>query len=89
MELKNNQGVLFKNEKTKDNQPDFRGEIKVDRETYKIALWKKKSKNDNVYLSVQVEPKKEREEPETVGEYLDEHKVNFNAYDNLNDTIPF
>lgn len=90
MELKNNQGILFQNDKEKDTQPDFKGELNVDGNVFQIALWKKKSKNDNVYLSLQVEPKRERKkEPETVGEYLDEHKDNSSAYDNLNDTIPF
>lgn len=86
MELKNNQGILFENKKEKDTQPDFKGELNVDGKVFQIALWKKKSKNNNVYLSVQVEPKK-RAEPKTVGECLDEPKDN--AYDNLNDTIPF
>ena len=92
MELKNNQGILFQNKKEKDSQPDFKGELNVDGNVFQIALWKKKSKNDNVYLSVQVEPKKEiedknwsrvKDKPKTVGEYLDEHK------DNLDDEIPW
>lgn len=82
MELKNNQGILFQNKKEKDTQPDFKGEVNVDGEIYQIALWKRKSKNDNVYLSVQVEPKKEREEPKTVGEVLD-------GKSDLDDQIPW
>lgn len=88
MELKNNQGILFENKKDKDTQPDFKGELNIEGNVFQIALWKRKSKNDNVYLSAMIEPKRERKkEPETVGEYLDEHKDN--AYDNLNDEIPF
>lgn len=84
MELKNNQGILFENKKEKDTQPDFKGELNVDGAVLQIALWKRKSKNNNVYLSVMVEPKREnKKEPETVGEYLDEHK------DNLDDEIPW
>ena len=89
MELKNNQGILFENKKEKDTQPDFKGELNVDGAVLQIALWKRKSKNNNVSFSVRVEPKKERAEPKTVGEHLDEHKDNFTPYDNLNDEIPF
>lgn len=84
MELKNNQGILFQNDKEKDSQPDFKGELNVEGNVFQIALWKRKSKNNNVYLSAMVEPKREhKKEPKTVGEYLDEHK------DNLDDEIPF
>lgn len=88
MELKNNQGILFQNKKEKDSQPDFRGEVNVDGEIYQIALWKKKSKNDNVYLSVRVEPKRESE-VKAYNEPKEEHKENFTTYDDLNDEIPF
>ena len=84
MELKNNQGILFQNDKEKDSQPDFKGELNVEGNVFQIALWKRKSKNNNVYLSAMVEHKREhKKEPKTVGEYLDEHK------DNLDDEIPF
>lgn len=91
MELKNNQGILFQNNKTKDTQPDFKGELNVDGEILQIAIWERKSKNGNSYLSALVEHKKEehKKEPEKVGDYLDQHKDNFTPYDNLNDDIPF
>lgn len=83
MELKNNQGILFQNKKEKDSQPDFRGELNVEGTVFQIALWKKKSKNDNAYLSVQVEPKKERAEPKTIGDVLEQTKST------LDDEIPW
>ena len=80
MELKNNQGILFKNEKSKDSQPDFTGEVNVEGKVMRIALWKKVSAKGATYLSVTVDGKERKEapkkEPETVGDYL-------------NDTIPF
>ena len=82
MELKNNQGILFQNKKEKDTQADFKGELNVDGNVFQIALWKKKSKNNNVYLSLQVEPKRERAEPKTVGEFLDRKS-------DLDDEIPW
>ena len=77
MDLKNNQGVLFKNEKTKDTHPDFTGELNVDGKTMRIALWKKTSSKGTVYLSVQVsgseeKHKEENKEPQTVGDILDD-----------------
>lgn len=92
MELKNNQGILFQNDKEKDTQPDYKGELNVEGNVLQIALWKRISKNGKEYLSAQVETKKKQEDknwsrvndkPKTVGEYLDEHK------DNLDDEIPF
>lgn len=81
MELKTNQGVLFKNEKTKETQPDYNGEINVDGKTMRIALWRKQSSKGTVYLSIQVsEPREEhkeheteqKREPQTVGDVLDD-----------------
>lgn len=80
MELKTNQGVLFKNEKTKDTQPDYNGEINVEGKTMRIALWRKQSSKGTVYLSVQVSEPRDREEqreepkkePQTVGDILDD-----------------
>lgn len=54
MELKNNQGIAFANQKTKDSQPDFKGELNIEGKVWQIALWKKTSKNNNSYLSLQV-----------------------------------
>ena len=62
MELKNNQGVLFKNEKTKDTQPDYNGEINVEGKTMRIAIWRKQSSKGTVYLSVQVSEPRGKEE---------------------------
>lgn len=76
MELKNNQGILFKNEKTKDTQPDYNGEINVEGKTMRIALWRKQSSKGTVYLSVQVSEPRDKEEPkkepQTVGDVLDD-----------------
>ena len=62
MELKNNQGVLFKNEKTKDTQHDYNGEINVEGKTMRIAIWRKQSSKGTVYLSVQVSEPRGKEE---------------------------
>lgn len=84
MELKNNQGILFKNEKTKEGQPDFTGELNVEGRVLRLALWKKQSAKGNIYLSVQVsEPRTEpKKEPKTVGEFLDRKS-------DLDDEIPW
>lgn len=51
MELKNNQGIIFINDKTKDNQPDYRGEINVGGTHFRIALWKNKGKTGRHYFT--------------------------------------
>lgn len=81
MELKNNQGVLFKNEKAKDTHPDFTGELNVEGKTYRIALWKKTSSKGTVYLSVQVNGSEEKPQKETKKEVSNEPFVE--------DTIPW
>lgn len=82
MELKNNRGILFKNEKTKEGQPDFTGELNVEGKVLRLALWKKQSAKGSTYLSVQVSEPKQKEEPKTVGEFLDRKS-------DLDDEIPW
>lgn len=82
MELKNNQGILFENKKTKDSQPDYTGEVNIDGNVMRIALWKKQSAKGNTYLSVQISQEKPKEEkPQEVKQE--------NVYNDLNDAIPF
>jgi len=40
-----NRGAIFKNEKTKDSQPDYRGKINVDGADKDISLWLNTSKD--------------------------------------------
>lgn len=57
MDLNTNTGVIFKNEnKTKETQPDYRGEIDVNGERKSIALWVKTPKSDKGrhYFSVSI-----------------------------------
>ena len=44
-ELKDGQGSLFKNNKTKDTQPDYTGEIKIEGKVYRLSAWIKEGKN--------------------------------------------
>lgn len=85
MDLKNNTGMLFKNDRKSDKHPAYKGEINVEGKHYSIALWDRQSSKGTTYLSVAIqeyrdvknEPKEEtREEPK-------------NSYDNLDDEIPF
>lgn len=55
MELKNNTGTAFTNRKTKDTQPDFKGELNVEGKVWQVAVWSRVSKNGNKYLSMKVE----------------------------------
>ena len=45
-------GVLFPNEKQNERQPDFRGNCLINGTKYKIAGWKKTSKNNLPYMSI-------------------------------------
>lgn len=44
-ELKDGQGSLFKNNKTKDTQPDYTGEVKINNKVYRLSAWIKEGKN--------------------------------------------
>ena len=50
-EIKNNSGSLFKNNKTKDTQPDYRGTVKVNDKEMEISLWFKESAKGTKYFS--------------------------------------
>ena len=51
METKNNSGAIFKNNKTKESQPDYRGKVKVNDKEMEISLWVKESANGVKYFS--------------------------------------
>lgn len=50
-ESKNNSGAIFKNNKTKDTQPDYRGKVKVNDKEMEISLWFKESQSGTKYFS--------------------------------------
>lgn len=50
-----NRGALFKNEKTKDSQPDYTGKIDFEGTEYRITSWIKTSKNGKPFMSLSVE----------------------------------
>lgn len=46
-------GALFKNQrKSKDSQPDYRGQATIDGADYWLAAWIKKSKKGDTYMSL-------------------------------------
>lgn len=51
METKNNSGAIFKNNKTKETQPDYRGKVNVNGKDMEISLWVKESKTGTKYFS--------------------------------------
>ena len=55
MEQKNNSGAIFKNEnKTAENQPDYRGKMTVDGTQWEISLWVRESAAGNKYFSAAI-----------------------------------
>lgn len=78
MELKQNNGVLFKNgfQKT-DKSPDYTGELDVNGVRYKIAAWNNLSKSGAGYMSLKLTLK---------GEEPDENKKSVDKPDDA-DTI--
>ena len=52
METKELPGVLFQNQKTNEKHPDYRGNCLIGGVQYRIAGWKRTSKNNMPYLSI-------------------------------------
>ena len=50
-ESKNNAGAIFKNNKTKETQPDYRGKVKVNNIEMEVSLWIKESQSGTKYFS--------------------------------------
>jgi uncharacterized protein (DUF736 family) len=50
-EIKNNSGSLFKNNKTSETQPDYRGKVKVNNVEMDVSLWVKESAKGTKYFS--------------------------------------
>jgi len=51
MQTKNNSGAIFKNNKTKETQPDYKGTVKVNDKEMEISLWFKESAKGVKYFS--------------------------------------
>ena len=84
METKNNSGAIFKNNKTKETQPDYRGKVKVNNVEMEISLWFKESQKGTKYFSASFqEPFKKENETKT---YSNETKYTPKIED---DGLPF
>ena len=51
IELKENQGVMFQNEKTNEKQPDFGGKVNIGGKDLHVSGWDNKEKGLNFTLS--------------------------------------
>lgn len=61
-ELKDGQGTIFKNNKTSDNQPDYRGVIKTPKgEELEIALWVRDGTKGKYFSAKVQEPRRAEE----------------------------
>lgn len=61
IELKENQGVLFHNDKANEKQPDFGGKVNIGGKDYHVSGWDNKDKGMNFTLSEKTGEKEFRE----------------------------
>tara|TARA_R100000479_G_C6336340_1_gene183544 strand:- start:4 stop:264 length:261 start_codon:yes stop_codon:yes gene_type:complete len=73
------QGAIFKNKnKTKDNQPDYTGDCKIDGTIYNISCWVNESKSSGEkYFGCKFQIPKNTEEEEKEEENLKEEELPF------------
>jgi uncharacterized protein (DUF736 family) len=82
METKLNSGAIFKNTKTKDTQPDYRGKVNVNGKDMEVSLWVKESKTGTKYFSASFqEPYVKPVSQETINQN--------NAQDLADNDLPF
>lgn len=69
MELKVNKVVIFKNRKTGEKQPEWKGKIDINGERFEIALWESISAKGEKYLSGSIQPPRKEESPTEYKKY--------------------
>lgn len=80
-EQKDGSGALFKNQKQKDTHPDYKGNVRIAGVDYELAAWIKKSKSGTTYMSLNAQPKREKQERKDAPPA--------SQSDEYNDDIPF
>ena len=74
------QGAIFKNKKTNDKAPDYRGSINIDGKDYEVAGWVRPTKTGDNFLSLTAK------EPYNKGEAVQQHNSQVN---NAAGDLPF
>lgn len=83
-----NRGALFKNDKQgNEKRPDYTGTLNVDGKDLQISAWIKASKAGTKYMSLTVQPKREREPVQTPER--SSGPVQTADGDDWNDSVPF
>lgn len=67
MEQKEGQGVIFKNSKTKETQPDYTGKAMIHGKMVDVALWVKEGQKGK-FFSVSIKDKEPKPEAKTGSE---------------------
>ena len=72
-----NRGVLFKNEKTADNQPDYKGRININGVEFWLSSWIKEAKDKRKFMSLSVTPMEAKPTTKPVIKPADDSEIPF------------
>lgn len=91
MDIKEKTGIMFANKNWTEgnNQPRIKGEIKIEGKSYDIAVWSKKSANNNTYYSVQLKEKQEYHKQGKATERQTDNTQKSDNYPEFDDSVPF
>ena len=72
-----NSGAIFKNENTKETQPDYKGKLNVQGKDFDVSGWIRTSKDGKSFLSLKIqEPFKKDELISTTQKIINSGKFN-------------
>lgn len=72
-----NTGAIFKNQKTKDTQPDYKGKLNVNGKDFDVSGWVKELKDGKIFLSLKIQEPFKKDEMISSSEKMRRNNLDF------------